>query len=116
MKNYKRPRGDARTSEIDNFAYQGTEIYSLLRSLPYHTNPRPEDKDKKLVSIDPANTTRYRLGLIKRNWEPKVAAALVRGLYQRFKHDPRLTSDALDAFRDGVKKAFGEEEAKAILE
>jgi hypothetical protein len=114
MADYTQPTGDARTSEIDNFAYQGTEIYSLLRSLPYHTPIKEKDKGKKLSSVDPKNTVRARIGLIKKNWDPKLAPALVRGLYVRFRLDPRITPEALDAFKDGVREVF-KEEAKEIL-
>ncbi|MFY9608511.1 MAG: DUF4157 domain-containing protein [Blastocatellia bacterium] len=111
---YTRPTGEERAKEIDNFAYQGTEIYSLLRSLPYHTPIKEKDKDKNLTSIDPKETVEFRIGLIKENWDPKLAPALVRGLYVRFSLDPRITPKALDAFRAGVKKVF-KKEAKEIL-
>lgn len=103
-----------RTAEIDAYAYQETEIYSLLRSLPYHTPLAAADKGKGLVSIDPASTVAARLGIMKRQWEPKLAVAIVRGLYQRLLQDPRITASAINAFRAGVKTNFPAEE-KDIL-
>ena len=118
MSGYTQPTGEERGKEIDNFAYQGTEIYSLLRSLPYHTSISEQDKEKhkgkRLVSVDPKETVRYRIGLIKNNWDPKLAPALVRGLYMRFSLDPRIKPVALDAFKDGVRTVFNKE-AKEIL-
>ena len=118
MTDYTQPSGDARGKEIDNFAYQGTEIYSLLRGFAYHTSISKEvkekNKGKRLVEVNPKTTVQFRLGLIKENWDPKVAPALVRGLYMRLALDPRITPKALDAFKEGVRNVFTDE-AKEIL-
>jgi hypothetical protein len=106
---------DERKTEVDAYAYQETEIYSLLRSFPYHTSLAPADAAKGLVSINPPAMVEARLGYIKRQWEPALAVALVRGLYQRFLQDPRLTPAALDVFRAGVRAAFPAQH-KAILQ
>lgn len=104
----------ARTREIDAYAYQETEIYSLLRSFPYHTPIAAKDAKKGLVSIDPASTVQARLELMKNQWEPSLAHAIVRGLYKRLLADPRITGPAINAFRAGVKAVFPADE-KAIL-
>ena len=118
MADYTQPTGEERLKEIDNFAYQGTEIFSLLRGFAYHTPISDEDREKhkgkRLVSVDPKETVQHRIGLIRKNWDPKLSPALVRGLYKRFNLDPRLTPEAIDAFRDGVRAVFGKE-AKEIL-
>jgi hypothetical protein len=115
MPGYTRPRGQARTSEIDAYAYQETEIYTLLRSLPYHTPIAPEHAGQNLVSVDPERTVRYRLGLIKQQWESRLAVAMVRGLYVRLRLDPRITREALAAFKRGVRATFTEDESNRIL-
>lgn len=112
----KPPAGSTqRTQEIDAYAYQETEIYALLRSLPYHTPVAPKDAAKNLVSIDPKTTVEYRIGLIKQQWKPELAIALLHGIYQRLLLDPRITGKAFNAFKDGVKANFTDKEAKEIL-
>jgi uncharacterized protein YebE (UPF0316 family) len=115
IKDYVRPTGKKRGAEIDNFAYQGTEIYSELRSLPYYTPVSAKDRAKKIGGGgSPQRDVLYRVGLIKQNWHSKLAPALIRGLYMRFRNDPRLTPEALKLFRDSVKRVF-KKEAKSIL-
>jgi hypothetical protein len=104
MPGYTRPTGAGRTSEIDAFAYQETEIYSALRSFPYHTPLAPADA--ALPNVDPEAKLRDNIGIVKRQWEPKVAKALLRGLYQRLKLDPRITAAALAAFERSVRAVF----------
>ncbi|HHH43866.1 MAG TPA: DUF4157 domain-containing protein [Gammaproteobacteria bacterium] len=111
MPGYTQPTGPGRTAEIDAYAYQETEIYSLLRSLPYHTAPTAADASVQPLSIDPASTVNARIGLIKRQWTPIVGQSLLRGLYQRLRHDPRITPDALNAFRQGIRNNYKGAEA-----
>ena len=116
MPGYTKPAAGTpeRRSEIDAYAYQETEIYSLLRSFSYHTPIAAADAGKGLVSIDPASTVEARLGLIKQQWEPTLSVSIVRGLYQRLLQDPRITGLALNAFKAGVKLRFPAE-SKLIL-
>jgi hypothetical protein len=100
------PGSTARGTEIDAFAYQETEIYALLRSLPYSKSVAEKDAGKGLVGYEPAAWAKERIAIIKSQWEPKLAMALVRGLYQRLLLDPRISAPAIEAFRDGVKSAF----------
>jgi len=111
MPGYTQPTGPGRTSEIDAYAYQETEIYSLLRSLSYHTAPSAAHASVQQFSVDPASTVSARIGIIKQQWTPVVAQALLRGLYQRLRHDPRITTAALNAFRQGIRNNFTGAEA-----
>jgi hypothetical protein len=111
---YTQPTGQGRTSEIDAYAYQETEIYSLLRSLPYHTPLAAKDAALQPDYVDPEPTVVARLQIVQRQWEPRVAKALVRGMYERFRLDPRLAPAALSAFRRSVGFVFGAD-AKEIL-
>jgi hypothetical protein len=117
MPGYKKPPAGSqeRRSEIDAYAYQETEIYSLLRSLPYHKAIAAKDAGKNLVSIDPKSTVEARIGLMKQQWKPDLARAILRGLYQRLLIDPRITGPAINAFRDGVRANFPKKEADEIL-
>ena len=114
MPGYTQPTGAGRTSEIDAYAYQETEIYSLLRSLPFHTPLAAKDAALQAAYVDPEPTVVGRLQLIKNQWEARVAKALLRGMYERFRLDPRLTPAALAAFRRSVVTVFGAD-AKDIL-
>jgi hypothetical protein len=114
MPGYTRPTGAGRTSEIDAYGYQETEIYSLLRSLPYHTPLAAADAAMQPAYVDPEPTVVARLQIMKTQWEARVAKALVRGMYERFRLDPRLTPAALSAFRRSVTSVFGAD-AKDIL-
>ena len=113
MPGYKKPAAGTkqRRAEIDAYAYQETEIYSLLRSLPFHTSIAAKDAGKGLVSIDPKATVAARIGLIKQQWKPEIAVALLRGLQQRLLLDPRIIGPAMDAFEAGVKLHFPKEAA-----
>jgi hypothetical protein len=112
---YTQPVGAGRTSELDAYAYQETEIYSLLRGFAYHKDLDKAHKGKGLVTVDAPNWVASRIGLMKAQWEPALAIATVRGLYQRLRMDPRITPAALKLFRDGVKSQFDAASAAAIL-
>jgi hypothetical protein len=112
---YVRPTGAAREAEIDAFAYQETEIYSLLRELPYFKPVFPADAKKGIRTSDPKDLVADRIALVKRQWEPGLAVALLRGLYARLRVDPRITPTALAAFEAGVKKHLPAAQAATIL-
>ncbi|TDW77130.1 eCIS core domain-containing protein [Kribbella pratensis] len=114
MPGYVQPTGAGRTSEIDAYGYQETEIYSLLRSLPYHTSLAPKDAALQASYVDPEPTVVGRLQLVRSQWDARVAKALVRGMYERLRLDPRLSPAALSAFRRSVTVVFGAD-AKDIL-
>lgn len=112
MKGYKKPKpgSQAESQEIDAYAYQETEIYSLLRELPYFpaaaakTNPNLAQQ-----AGDPTPMIDDHVATIKEQWEPSIAAALLHGLYQRFVQDPRLQKVAIQAFCSAVKNHFPKE-------
>jgi hypothetical protein len=106
MPGYVKPAGAGRTSEVDAFGYQETEIYSLLRSLPYHTPLAPADAALQPDYVDPEPTVKNHIASIKIQWEPKVAKALLRGLYVRLRMDPTINAAALHAFERSVKANY----------
>jgi len=112
---YVKPGGAGRQTEIDAYAYQETEIYSLLRGFAYHKDLAKADQGRGLVTVDAPNWVASRIGLMKAQWEPSLANAVLRGLYQRLRLDARITPAALKLFADGVKSQFDAATAAAIL-
>ena len=113
---YTQPTGAGRTSEIDAYAYQETEIYSLMIEVPYFTPVTPVHSALSSVNYDPAPEISNRIGTIKTQFEPRVAKSLLRGLLLRFRADPRLSSKAITAFEQGIRNNFTtKSEAEEIL-
>jgi hypothetical protein len=108
MPGYTQPAAGTpgRNSELDAYAYQETEIYSLLRQYPYNVPLAPADSALAASHPDPEAWVRARIGLIKQQWEPRLAQALLHGLYRRLRLDPRITADALHAFERGVRANY----------
>lgn len=107
----------ARLSEIDAYAYQETEMYSLMREVPYFTPNAPADVAALAsVNYDPGPAIGGRVQMIHDQWEPRVARSLLRGLYLRFMADPTVGGPAMNAFRAGVRAAFPAADAAVILQ
>lgn len=115
MSGYTQPTGAGRTSEIDAYAYQETEIYSLMISVPYHTPLAAAHSSLSSVTYNPSTLISSRIGIIKNQWESRVARSLLRGLYVRLKNDPRVPPQGLRAFEQGIRNNFTRTEAAAIL-
>lgn len=115
MPGYTQPAGAGRTSEIDNFGYHETEMYSLMREIQYYKPNAPAHSALASLNYDPAPEIQNRIQMIKDAFEPKVARALVRGLLLRFGTDPTVSGMAMIAFRSGVKAVFSAADAAAIL-
>lgn len=94
-----------RTEEIDNFAYQETEMYSWMRMVPYYV-PTAATDTTVTANYDPGPQIIHRISRVKAAWEPRVARSLLRGLYLRFMADPTIRGPAMNYFRDGVRAAF----------
>ena len=115
MPGYKQPSGAARTSEYDAFGYQETEMYAEMRELEFTVPSDPNFAASQKEISD-------RVGIIVKQWEPRVAKALLRGLFQRFRIDPRIVAISLAAFEKGVNahvtvaNGFGPGDAKDILQ
>jgi len=109
----------ARLSEQDAFAYQETEIYSLMRELPFWTQVTPQDEKAHpgltALNFDPKEGIASRIGIIKDQWHAsKLAIPLLHGLLARLRNDPRITKKALDAFKAGLDAHFTKDEVKEI--
>jgi hypothetical protein len=103
---YKTPAAGSQEArnEILSYGYFETEIFSVMRGLPYaHTVSSADAAKGAHVLSAPKDVIAYHVKQIVDAWQPDVGAALLRGLYMRFLLDPRIASAALDAFRDAVK-------------
>jgi hypothetical protein len=109
MPGYVRPAAgsDARYSEEDNYGYHESEMYSLMREVPYYVPNAPADVAAlRSMNYDPAPAIRGRIRQIKNAFEARVARAIVRGLYLRFLADPTVSGAAMTAFRNAVPIVF----------
>jgi hypothetical protein len=110
---------DARTTEKDAYAYQETEIYSLMRELPYWTPVSAKDEKAHpgltALNFDPKDGIETRIGNIKTQWEStKLDIPLLHGLHARLRNDPRIQKVALDAFVKALKAHYTKDEVKEI--
>lgn len=107
MPGYVKPAAgtQARRSEIDAYAYQETEMYSVLRSMPYRTAATGKDVGK-VPNLDTQTIIDWRVGLMKSQWAPVLIVPVLRGYRMRLVIDPRITGAALNVFDAGVAKTF----------
>jgi hypothetical protein len=93
--------------EKDTFAYIGTETYAALREVPYETPLSATHAAKGLITaIEPAKNIDNKIGLIKSKYARGIAEAVLQGLYERFRIDPRISPDALALFEEVAEKHF----------
>jgi hypothetical protein len=110
------------TTEETSYGYHESEIYSLMRELPYWTGVSAVDQaDKKKhgaavakADYDPRNAIGWELDDIISEWEPGVLKALVHGLYKRMEIDPRIQPMALTALADQIKTKFSADAATIL--
>lgn len=95
-----------RETELDAYAYQETEIYAILRSMAYRTNPTKADAPK-VPNLDTQGLIDWHVGFMKQQWSPTVIVAILRGLRRRLVIDPRISAAALKVFDSAVDKNFG---------
>jgi hypothetical protein len=93
--------------ETSTYAYIGTETYAALREVPYVKQFSPAHAGKGLGrSIPPAENVDNKIGLIKAKYAPGIAEAVLQGLYERFRVDPRISQEALILFEETAEKYF----------
>jgi Domain of unknown function (DUF4157) len=91
----------------DIYGYIGTEMYAALREVPYERQLSPEHAGHGLViGIPPEQNIDNKIGLIKSKYAPGIAEAVLQGLYERFRIDPRITEDALALFETVAARHF----------
>ncbi len=106
---YTRPAEgtDERRNERDSFGYHSTEIYALMRGFDYKHPVAASDRvPGVLVLSDPKDEIARYVGVVAKEWEPSVGTAVMRGLYVRFRMDPRLSAAAIAALADAIRTHF----------
>jgi hypothetical protein len=102
-----------RTTELDAYAYQETEIYAVLRSSSYRTAPTAKDAPK-VPNLDTQTLVDWHVGLIKKQWAPTAVVAILGGLRKRLRVDPRITQAALTMFDIAVLNNFDAKTQAAV--
>jgi hypothetical protein len=98
---------DERRDEQMSFGYHSTEIYAIMRGFDYkHPVALADRVPGVLVLQDPKDEIARYVGLMAKEWEPSVGASLMRGLYARFRIDPRLSTAAVGALADAIRLHF----------
>jgi hypothetical protein len=110
----------------ETFNYWQSEIYSLMKEIPYWTEVTPADVAKPLklpggktstadkLNYDPRGAIESWLGEIQGKWEPSLVNGIVRGFYKRVANDPSMAKVSVTEFVKIVKKVFPAD-AAAIL-
>jgi LysM domain len=111
-------------SAYSAYGYMETEIFAELYEFTYATKGNPTDtpfevdaKGEDLTSERKRKTSsgkpflvgdvKFQLTRIKAAFAPKVAEAVVRGLWRRVQIDPRILPQAKDLFATDVKTVLG---------
>ena len=97
--------------EMHTYGYIGTEIYAALRELPYKQQLRPSPRASRTetsisMPITPEDNVDRKLALVEKLYAPEIAPAVVQGLYERFRIDPRVSQDALVVFEQAAERHF----------
>lgn len=94
--------------ETNSFAYIGTEIYAALREAPFEVPLTAAHQSQGLITaIGPASNIDGKVGLVKLKFTGPTGIAIVQGLYERFRVDPRVTPKALKLYVKSVETHFG---------
>ncbi|MFL5861439.1 MAG: DUF4157 domain-containing protein [Solirubrobacteraceae bacterium] len=110
------------TTEETSYGYHESEIYSLMRELPYWTGVSAADKANKKkdgaavakADYDPRDAIGWELDDIISEWEPGVLHALIHGFFKRQQMDPRIQPMALTALADQIEAKFPGDAAKIL--
>jgi hypothetical protein len=109
------------------YAYWPSEIYSLVKEFHYFTPVTAADAAKSVAL--PGSTTsmttinfaptggagvKRHLKTMQANWDATVLEGLLRGLYERFRHDPTIWGNSLAAYMTAVEDVFGAAYAKRV--
>lgn len=92
--------------ERGTFAYIGTETYAALREVPFEKSMSPAHAGLG-NAIEPEANIDNKLALLKSKYAPGLGEALLQGLYERFRVDPRISQEALALFERLARKHFG---------
>ena len=85
-------------SLYSTYGYMETEVFAELREQEYVVQNNPTDK--------PVNDVPKQLRKMKELFTPKLAEALVRGLWRRVQASSSITPEAVELFKKSVKDVF----------
>jgi hypothetical protein len=102
-----------RKTERDAFAYQETEIFAVLRSMPFRTSPTAADAPS-VPNLDTQALIDWHIDEMKKQWSPTVIVPLLRGLRMRLVIDPRIRVAALAVFDKAVAAKFDAKTRDAV--
>jgi hypothetical protein len=113
-------------SGVETFNYWPSEIYSLLKEIPYWKAVTPADAAKKLklpkgtatvdnLNYDPRGGISDKLANMRTFWEPSLVNGVVRGFYKRIQADPSMQKVSVTEFEALVRAEFPATDAAAIL-
>jgi hypothetical protein len=94
----------ATSGEALAYGYHGTEIYSELRE--YRYNVRAPAGSGVVQGDDPRDDVRDHVRTIATQFPANLARAFLRGLYARFRIDPRISPEALVLFTEAVEAQY----------
>jgi len=90
-----------------SYGYIGTEIYAEMREFEYAKPILPAHAQKGISGGDePAANIDELVLKLRTLYEPTVARALLTGMWERFRIDPRLVPGALALFVASAEKYF----------
>ena len=110
----------------ETFDYWTSEIYSLLKEIPYWTAVAPAEATKTValpggaktltrLNYDPRGAIKGNLQQIAANWAPSLVNGIVRGFCKRIAADPSMKKVAVTEFETLVKAVFSATDAAVIL-
>jgi hypothetical protein len=103
-----------RTTELDAYAYQETEIYAVLRSMAYRTAPAAKDVGK-VPALDTQGLVTWHVDTMTKQWSPKLIVPVLRGLRKRLLLDPRIPMAAVKVFDNAVNATLDAKSAAAVV-
>jgi hypothetical protein len=110
----------------ETYEYYPSEIYSLLREIPYWvatsaadsgraaTLPGGKSQGIGALNPDPRSLIAFHLGQMRAKWAPSLLEPLLRGFWRRVSLDPCITPTALTAFQNILKRMLGDKAAASI--
>ncbi len=117
--------GDVERTGEQTYDYWPSEIYSLMKEIPYWTAVTPADTAKSLnlpgstttaaqTNYDPRTEIGDTLGKIKTFWAPSLVNGILHGFFQRVSNDPSIKPVSLAEFAKIVRSKFSATDADAI--
>ena len=85
------------------YGYAETEIFANLIESDYRVDvPKAARKKGITGGVDPVKDLKKRVNIINTYYEPSVSKAILLGMWERFRIDPRLTDKAKKIYKDAV--------------